>query len=130
MEATALQARLTLDDVYSRLRADMFLSSLAESAMTIPMGMSGDIAPTMTSQDMLETLATTDKLFWQHMDYTARRGHVSSVRDAVVCLALTRAVCTTLGRGGVQTPVLIAQLLDKFTVITLRRDMLDGGQWT
>ncbi|KAI0824951.1 peptidase family C50-domain-containing protein [Trametes gibbosa] len=124
-EETALRARLTLDEVYSRFRADMFLSSLAESAMTIPMGMSGDIAPSMASQDMLETLATAEKLFWEHMGYIARRGHVSSVRDAAVCLALIRTFRTSLGRGDVQTPVLAAQLLDASTVTTLRREMLD-----
>ncbi len=30
-EEIALRAKLTLDDLYSRFRADMFLSSLAES---------------------------------------------------------------------------------------------------
>ncbi|KAI0646724.1 peptidase family C50-domain-containing protein [Trametes meyenii] len=126
-EEIALRAKLTLDEVYSRFRADMFLSSLAESAMTIPMGMSGDIAPSSASQDMLETLATAEKLFWEHMGYIARRGHVSSVREAAVCLALIRTFRTSLGRGDVQTPVLAAQLLvsDASTVTTLRREMLD-----
>ncbi|KAI0360283.1 hypothetical protein OH77DRAFT_1393661 [Trametes cingulata] len=121
----ALRAKLTLDEVYSRFRADMFLSSLAESAMTIPMGMSGDMIPSSASQDMLETLATAEKLFWEHMSYIARRGHVSSVREAAVCLALIRTFRTSLGRGDVQTPVLAAQLLDASTVTTLRREMLD-----
>ncbi|KAI0634651.1 peptidase family C50-domain-containing protein [Trametes polyzona] len=105
-EEIALRAKLTLDEVYSRFRADMFLSSLAES-------------------DMLETLATAEKLFWEHMSYIARRGHVSAVREAAVCLALIRTFRTSLGRGDVQTPVLAAQLLDASTVTTLRREMLD-----
>ena len=75
------------------------------------MGMSGDIAPSSASQDMLESLATAEKLFWEHMGYIARRGHVSSVREAAVCLALIRTFRTSLGRGDVQTPVLAAQLL-------------------
>ncbi|KAI0674723.1 peptidase family C50-domain-containing protein [Trametes maxima] len=129
-EEIALRAKLTLDEVYSRFRADMFLSSLAESGkspMTIPMGMSGDVAPSSASQDMLETLATAEKLFWEHMSYIARRGHVSSVREAAVCLALIKTFRTSLGRGDVQTPVLAAQLLvsDASTVTTLRREMLD-----
>ncbi|KAL7283883.1 hypothetical protein ACG7TL_001154 [Trametes sanguinea] len=99
-EEIALRAKLTLDEVYSRFRADMFLSSLAESAMTIPMGMLGDSVPA-ASPEMLETLATAEKLFWEHMSYIARRGHVSS------------------------TPVLAAQLLDASTVTTLRREMLE-----
>ncbi|KAI0691256.1 peptidase family C50-domain-containing protein [Cerioporus squamosus] len=123
-EEIALRAKLTLDEVYSRFRADMFLSSLAESAMTIPMGMSGEMVSS-ASQDMLETLATAEKLFWEHMSYIARRGHVSSVREAAVCLALIRTFRTSLGRGDKHTPVLAAQLLDTSTVTTLRREMLE-----
>ncbi|KAH9930403.1 peptidase family C50-domain-containing protein [Epithele typhae] len=124
-EEVALRAKLTLDEVYSRFRADMFLSSLAESAMTIPMGMSGDGGSSPASQDMLETLSTAERLFWEHMGYIARRGHVSSVREAAVCLALIRTFRTSLGRGDEYTPVLAAQLLDASTVTTLRREMLD-----
>ncbi|KAM5541905.1 hypothetical protein V8D89_004634 [Ganoderma adspersum] len=124
-EEIALRAKLTLDEVYSRFRADIFLSSLAESAMTIPMGMSGDVVPSSASQDMLETLATAEKLFWEHMSYVARRGHVTSVREAAICLALIRAFRTSLGRGDKYTPVLAAQLLDASTVTTLRREMVE-----
>ncbi|TBU57165.1 peptidase family C50-domain-containing protein [Dichomitus squalens] len=127
-EEIALRAKLTLDEVYSRFRADMFLSSLAESggiAMTIPMGMSGDIPPSSASQDMLETLTTAEKLFWDHLTYVARRGHVSSVREAAVCLALIRTFRTSLGRGDKYTPILAAQLLDASTVTTLRREMVE-----
>lgn len=79
--------------------------------MTIPMGLSGDSPHSTASQDMLETLSTAEKLFWEHMSYIARRGHVSSVREAAVCLALIRTFRTSLGRGDVHTPVLAAQLL-------------------
>ena len=132
-EEIALRAKLTLDDVYTRFRADMFLSSLAESgesicrpphtvelicvAMTIPMGLSGDAPPSSASQDMLETLATAEKLFWEHMSYIARRGHVSSVREAAICLALIRTFRTSLGRGDLQTPALAAQLLGRLSFV-------------
>ncbi len=78
--------------------------------MTIPMGMSGEMVSS-ASQDMLETLATAEKLFWEHMSHIARRGHVSSVREAAVCLTLIRTFRTSLGRGDKHTPVLAAQLL-------------------
>ena len=81
--------------------------------MTIPMGLSGDGSPSVASHDMLDTLSTAEKLFWEHMGYIARRGHVSSVREAAVCLALIRTFRTSLGRGDVHTPVLAAQLLGK-----------------
>ena len=75
------------------------------------MGMSGDIVPSSASQDMLESLSTAEKLFWEHMSFIARRGHVSSVREAAICLALIRTFRTSLGRGDKFTPVLAAQLL-------------------
>ena len=88
--------------------------------MTIPMGLSGDATHSSASQDMLETLATAEKLFWEHMSYIARRGHVSSVREAAVCLALIRTFRTSLGRGDTSTPVLAAQLLGRPLVNSLR----------
>ena len=86
---------------------------LARTAMTIPMGMSGELVSS-ASQDMLETLATAEKLFWEHMSYISRRGHVSSVREAAICLALIRTFRTSLGRGDKHTPVLAAQLLGQY----------------
>ncbi|KAI9061528.1 hypothetical protein FKP32DRAFT_1654199 [Trametes sanguinea] len=119
-EEIALRAKLTLDEVYSRFRADMFLSSLAESGER-----RSSYLIAGTSPEMLETLATAEKLFWEHMSYIARRGHVSSVREAAICLALIRTFRTSLGSGDLQTPVLAAQLLDASTVTTLRREMLE-----
>ena len=84
---------------------------MSDPAMTIPMGMSGDVPPSSASQDMLETLTTAERLFWDHLTFVARRGHVSSVREAAVCLALIRTFRTSLGRGDNNTPVLAAQLL-------------------
>ncbi|OBZ78082.1 hypothetical protein A0H81_02757 [Grifola frondosa] len=125
-EENALRARLTLDDVYSRFRADMFLSSLAESAMTIPMGMSGeDASSSPASQEILGTLMAAEKLFWSDLSFIARRGHVSAVRDAAMSVALIRTLHTSLGRGDEETPILAAQILDAATAITLRREMLD-----
>ena len=75
------------------------------------MGMSGEVAQSSASLDMLESLATAEKLFWEHLSYIARRGHVSSVREAAICLALIRTFRTSLGRADKHTPVLAAQLL-------------------
>jgi hypothetical protein len=38
-EENALMARLTLHDMYGRFRADMFLSSLVESSMSLNISM-------------------------------------------------------------------------------------------
>ncbi|KAH9945510.1 peptidase family C50-domain-containing protein [Amylocystis lapponica] len=127
-EESALMAKLTLDDVYSRFRADMFLSSLAESAITIPMGMSGRRSSAMSpvTQDIVGTLAAAEKMFWSDLALIARRGNVSHVRDTAVSLALIRTLQTSLGKGGADAAVLAARLLDASTAITLQREMLEA----
>ncbi|KAL6306065.1 peptidase family C50-domain-containing protein [Sparassis latifolia] len=129
-EHSALMAKLTLDDVYSRFRADMFLSSLAESAITIPMGMSTHRAITLTpaTQDILGTLTTAEKMFWSDLVSISRRGNVPHVRSAAISLALIRTLQTSLGKGGTDAAVLAARLIDASTSITLHREMLEAVQ--
>lgn len=125
-------AKLTLDDAYARFRADMFLSSLAESrkslyyqpllhantqmifviAISVPMGMTGGrFASSPTTQEILGTLNAAEKLFWSDLALVARRGNVSHVRDSVISLALIRAFQTSLGKSGKQGATLAAHLL-------------------
>lgn len=126
-----LMAKLTLHNVHGRLRADMFLSSLAESsesclpsidkylrqslhaAIALPMGMSGDklLSLSPSTQDILTALDSAERLFWADLALIARRGNVSDVRDAAVSLALIRALQTSLGKAGKEGPVLTARLL-------------------
>ncbi|KAJ7632765.1 cysteine peptidase C50 [Roridomyces roridus] len=126
-QENGLRAKLTLHEVYGRFRSDMFLSSLTESTIALPMGMSTDKAPALSpfTYDILRTLEQAEQLFWLDFTLFSRRGDVSRVRDAVVSLALIRALQTSLGKSGNQDPVLIAGLLDVSTAITLSREMLE-----
>ncbi|TFK48944.1 hypothetical protein OE88DRAFT_1737166 [Heliocybe sulcata] len=125
-EEVALMSRLTLLDVYNRFRADMFLSSLAESAISIPMGTLSGKRTTLSpaAQDVLSTLANSEKLFWSGLSIISRRGQVSHVRNAVLTLALVRAFQTSLGRAG-SDAVLAAGLLDHSSAVSLRRELLE-----
>ncbi|KAJ7709735.1 peptidase family C50-domain-containing protein [Mycena rosella] len=129
-QENALMAKLTLHEVYGRFRTDMFLSSLTESTIALPMGMSTDKAPALSpsAHDILHTLDHAEQLFWLDFTLFSRRGDVSRVRDAVVSLALIRALQTSLGKSGNQDPVLVAGLLDVSTSITLGREMLEAIQ--
>ncbi|KAJ6597043.1 cysteine peptidase C50 [Mycena vulgaris] len=129
-QENALMAKLTLHEVYGRFRTDMFLSSLTESTIALPMGMSTDKAPALSpsTHDILHTLDHAEQLFWLDFTLFSRRGDVSRVRDAVVSLALIRALQTSLGKSGNQDPVLVAGLLDVSTAITLGREMLEAIQ--
>ncbi|KAI0344016.1 hypothetical protein BDW22DRAFT_1114942 [Trametopsis cervina] len=129
-EENALMARLKLEDAYSRFQADMFLSSLAESAITLPMGMKRQKTTISAStHEILGILNNAEKLFWSDLALLARRGNVFHVRDAAISLALIRAFQDTIGKADVEGPTLAARLLDKSTAITLRREVLEVVQY-
>ncbi|KAF7294812.1 Cysteine peptidase C50 [Mycena indigotica] len=127
-QENALMAKLTLHEVYERFATDMFLSSMAESTIALPMGMSSEKALTIapSTHDVLRTLENAEHLFWLEVSLFSRKGDVSRVRDAVVSLALIRALQTSLGKSGRQDAVLVAGLLDVSSAITLSREMLEA----
>ncbi|KAG2136721.1 peptidase family C50-domain-containing protein [Suillus clintonianus] len=129
-EEHALMGKLTLHSVYDQFRSDMFLSSLAESTIALPMGMTSDRAVSLTpsTQDILSALDHAEKLFWADLALTADRGHVPHVREATINLALIKALQTSLGKGEKDGPIIAARLLDASSAITLRREMLETIQ--
>ncbi|KAG0699186.1 peptidase family C50-domain-containing protein [Suillus ampliporus] len=130
-EEHALMGKLTLHSVYEQFRSDMFLSSLAESTIALPMGMTSDraVSPAPLSQDILSALDHAEKLFWADLALTADRGSVPHVREATINLALIKALQTSLGKGGNDEPIVAARLLDASSAITLRREMLEAIQY-
>ena len=122
-------AQLTLHNVYSRFRNDMFLSSLTESgtgyiyfsesrdqtnvlAIALPMGMISKRghAITATTQDLLNILKNAAKLFWTNLSL-ANNGCVPDVRNATISLALISAFQTSLGRPREAEPSVAVGLL-------------------
>ncbi|TFY57836.1 hypothetical protein EVG20_g8385, partial [Dentipellis fragilis] len=122
-----LVGKLTLHDVYDCFKEDMFLSSITESAIALPMGMSGNksILASSSAQDILETLQDAEKMFWSTLSAIANRGKVSQVREVTGFLALIQSFNTSLGKAQKSTPVVVANLLDISTALTLRREMLE-----
>ncbi|KAG6902753.1 hypothetical protein C0995_011901 [Termitomyces sp. Mi166 len=127
-EENVLMAKLTLHAVYGRFRADMFLSSLTESTIALPMGMTSRTinTPLPATQDIIVTLEAAEKLFWESLVHITRTGRVTDVREAVISLALVQAFQTSLGKSSVCVPNLAAGLLDASAAITLRREMLEA----
>ncbi|KAM6503193.1 cysteine peptidase C50 [Amanita muscaria] len=127
-EENGLMAQLTLHNVYSRFRNDMFLSSLCESAIASPMCMTSKskhaISP--TSQDLLNILDNAAKLFWANLSLISANGNVPDVRNATTSLALISAFQTSLGRPGKLESILAATLLDVSSSITLQRELLEA----
>ncbi|KAH9478241.1 Separin [Psilocybe cubensis] len=127
-EENALLGKLTLHKVYGRFRSDMFLSSLTESTIAVPMGMeSKESSPSPAqSADMVDALSSAEKFFWDHLSLTASKGSVIKVREAAISLALISAFRTSLGDKKIQGSSTMASLLDISVALTLRRDMLDA----
>ncbi|KAI0064205.1 hypothetical protein BV25DRAFT_1914431 [Artomyces pyxidatus] len=126
-EQDSLMAKLTFYNAYDRFREDMFLSSLTESVISLPMGMTTDksFTPSSSVHDILKTLLEAEKRFRSHLAASAHRGRVTVVREAASSLALIRSFQTSLGRQETEGPVLVANLLDVLAAITLRREMLE-----
>ncbi|EPQ52368.1 hypothetical protein GLOTRDRAFT_80657 [Gloeophyllum trabeum ATCC 11539] len=127
-EEVALMAKLTLQDVYNRFRGDMFLSSLAESTISIPMGCLSSKRSSLSPviQDIISTLANSERLFWSDLSFISRRGQVPNVRSAILALALVRALQSSLGRAGKDNSMLAAGLLDHASAVALRRELLEA----
>jgi separase len=132
-EESALLAKLSLENVYTRFQADMFLNSLSESseyppdvqnsythgpaAITLPMGVTKNEASSLSSgQEVIGVLNNAERLFWSDLTLISRRGNVFDVRDAAISLALIRAFQTSLGNSTNDSPVLAARLLGQWTV--------------
>ncbi|KAK0220404.1 cysteine peptidase C50 [Armillaria fumosa] len=127
-EENSLVAKLALYGVYKRFRADMFLSSLTESTIALPLGTMGADMPTLagTPLEISRSLETAARLFGDNLRLTAHNGDVSHVREAAIKLALIRAFQTSLGKSGTDAPLLVANLLDASSAITLRREMYEA----
>ncbi|TDL24888.1 hypothetical protein BD410DRAFT_766456 [Rickenella mellea] len=126
-ETNALLGRLALHDIHGRFSADMFLSSLTESTIALPMGMSSErtSAQPAPPHEILAALSHAETLFETGLMSFARRGHVANVREAAVSLALVKAFQNSLGKVTKHSPVVAATLLDIASSVTLRREMIE-----
>ncbi|KAK1232899.1 separin protein [Marasmius sp. AFHP31] len=126
-EKDALMAKLTLHEVYTRSRVDMFLSSISETTVAIPMGTSSSLSTSVTpaSQEMLRCLETAEKLFWSQLSAHGQSGHVPDIRAALTSIALIGTFQASMGRSETFRSGLMAGLLDASAAITLRREMLE-----
>ncbi|THV00746.1 hypothetical protein K435DRAFT_963900 [Dendrothele bispora CBS 962.96] len=125
-----LMAKLTLHDVHSRSRVDMFLSSIGETTIAMPMGTSNNLKASLSpsTQEIVKTLENAEKLFWTHLDYAGQRGRVPDIRKCIVSVGLIRALQTSLGRSELVSPALTSGLLDASSALTLRSEMLEAIQ--
>ncbi|KAH6918185.1 cysteine peptidase C50 [Coprinopsis sp. MPI-PUGE-AT-0042] len=130
VEENSLMANLTLHNVYNRFRSDMFLSSLTESTIAIPVGMSSqnDTRIALPVQDVLVALDSAEKHLNEGLKLTLGAGDVIKAREAAVSLTMVKIFQTSLGRLAEESGVYASSLLDTSSALTLRREMLEAIQ--
>ncbi|KAH7890369.1 peptidase family C50-domain-containing protein [Phlebopus sp. FC_14] len=126
-EQHAIMGKLALHSVYEQFRTDMFLSSVTESTIVLPLGRSGDedLSLATASQEILRSLAEAEELFSGDLALTLRNGTVPHVRGAAVSLAVITALQASLGKACRDGPLVAARLLDASSAITLHREMVE-----
>ncbi|KAI0029237.1 peptidase family C50-domain-containing protein [Vararia minispora EC-137] len=128
-EEQLLLAKLTLHDAYEHFREDIFLSSVTESVITLPMSILGEKGSgSASTQDVARLLNDADSLFWANLDAIARRGKAYQVRETAIYIASVRSLQTSVSKEGGDIALLVANLLDASAAITLHREMLEVVQ--
>ncbi|EIN08169.1 hypothetical protein PUNSTDRAFT_102931 [Punctularia strigosozonata HHB-11173 SS5] len=127
-EQNSLIAKLTLHDIFSRFRSDIYLSTLGETAIAIPMGMLSDkgTSPPASLQEVLGIFAGAEQLWWANLASTAMKGEVLRVRDGALSLASVQALQASLGQNPETGPIVAMRLLDIAASLTIRREMLEA----
>ena len=99
--------------------------------LSLPLGVVGETAPSPSPSvlEILGLLQNAEKLFWSDLALIARRGHVFQVREAALSLALIRTFQGSLGKGGVDGPVMASCLLGTFGIRDIRQGGLRKYRW-
>ncbi|KAI6117301.1 peptidase family C50-domain-containing protein [Pisolithus croceorrhizus] len=129
-EEHAVMGMLTMHSVYEQFQADILLNSLTESAIALPMPLSGgkDVSLAPATHDILSDLSDAEDLFWADLGLTSRCGNVPHVREAAVSLGIIQVLQSALGKVVPDSPLLATCLLDTSSAITLHREMLEAIQ--
>ncbi|KAI6040844.1 peptidase family C50-domain-containing protein [Pisolithus marmoratus] len=129
-EEHAVMGMLTMNSVYEQFHADILLNSLTESAIALPMPISGgkDVSLAPATHDILDALSDAEDLFWANLALTSRCGNVPHVREAAMSLGMIQVLQSALGKVVTDGPLLATCLLDTSSAITLHREMLDAIQ--
>lgn len=129
-EEHAVMGMLTMHSVYEQFQADILLNSLTESAIALPMPLSGarDVSLAPATHDILGALSDAEDSFWADLGLTSRCGNVPHVREAAVSLGMIQVLQSALGKVVTDSPLLATCLLDTSSAITLHREMLEAIQ--
>ncbi|WRT66903.1 uncharacterized protein IL334_003868 [Kwoniella shivajii] len=123
-----LEGRIALHEAFNTFKTDLFMSSLTESAVAMPMG-----APTKrvvdrqsTRQSIQSVLTRAEEAFLSALSLVSGSGKIEDIRQACLALALLRAFQTSLGQGSEEVTAAAAGMLASSSSITLHRELLEA----
>ena len=98
-----------------RFKADLFLNSVTESTISMPVGSTNDVDESI-KQDRAAisvVLQDAESAFQHYISLQENTGDIGDVREAAVAIAMLRAYQASLGRNSVQYTQGAASLLGK-----------------
>ncbi|KAJ9118120.1 hypothetical protein QFC22_004021 [Naganishia vaughanmartiniae] len=128
-EHSHLMGYLLMSRVLDHFKTDLFLNSVTESSISMPMGAycskeKGSQKP-RSIPGMVSVLADAESAFARFLSQRMHTGNVEDVREAVMSSALLKIYQSSLGRNFSNLTYETVELLDSSCALTLSREMLE-----
>ncbi|OCF35317.1 hypothetical protein I316_02863 [Kwoniella heveanensis BCC8398] len=127
-EELLLEGRIALHEAFNTFKTDLFMSSLTESAVAMPMGNpTKRIVDRQSTRLSIQTVLTrAEEAFLSALSIASGSGKIEGIRQACLALALLRAFQTSLGHGSELITASAADILASSSSITLQRELLEA----
>ncbi|OCF72123.1 hypothetical protein I204_07388 [Kwoniella mangroviensis CBS 8886] len=127
-EELLLEGRIALHEAFNTFKTDLFMSSLTESAVAMPMGapLKRVVDRQSTRLSMQHVLARAEDAFLSALSLVSGSGKIEGIRQACLALALLRTFQTSLGQGSDEVTASAAGMLASSSSITLQRELLEA----
>ncbi|WVF72384.1 hypothetical protein IAT40_007199 [Kwoniella sp. CBS 6097] len=127
-EELLLEGRIALHEAFNTFKTDLFMSSLTESAVAMPMGNpTKRIVDRQSTRLSIQTvLARAEEAFLSALSIASGSGKIEGIRQACLALALLKAFQTSLGHGSELVTASAAEILASSSSITLQRELLEA----
>ncbi|KAJ9092673.1 hypothetical protein QFC21_006738 [Naganishia friedmannii] len=128
-EHSHLMGYLLMSRVLDHFKTDLFLNSVTESSISMPMGaytskeVESQTARTIPS--MVAVLADAESAFARFLALRMHTGNVEDIREAAMSSALLKIYQSSLGRNFSNLTYETVELLDSSCALTLSREMLE-----
>ncbi|WWD01675.1 hypothetical protein V866_008621 [Kwoniella sp. B9012] len=130
-EVLLLEGRIALHEAFNTFKTDLFMSSLTESAVAMPMGapLKRVVDRQSTRLSIQHVLARAEDAFLSALSLVSGSGKIEGIRQACLALALLRTFQTSLGQGSDEVTAAAAGMLASSSSITLQRELLEAIEY-